>query len=95
MTFICLSFSFHKRELHVSSRIRHALNIWPLGITRFILVTGKDRKPELVNPRIPEEAFINHSDYEHQRIFFSICFYRKQKNLAYRTGCKVKISHKQ
>lgn len=79
MTFVCLPFSFHKRELHVSSRIRHALNIWPLGITRFILVTGKDRKPKLVNPKIPEEAFINYSDYEHQRIFLYLFLLQAKK----------------
>lgn len=79
MTFVCLSFSFRKRELHVSSRIRHALNFWPLGIARFILVTGKDRKPELVIPKIPEEAFINYNDYEHQRVFSSLFLLQAKK----------------
>lgn len=79
MTFLCLSFSFHKRELHVSSRIRHAFNIWPLGITRLILVTGKDRKPELVIPKIPEEVFINYSDYEQQRVFSYLLLLQAKK----------------
>lgn len=78
MTFVCLSVSFHKRELHVSSRIRHALHIWTLGIPRFILVTGKDRKPELVIPKIPEEALINYSDCEHQRIFSYVSMAREK-----------------